>query len=189
MSLPQWGRKMRSTRVSYKRQTCTCYMNVGRLSADSHSTLFISVAFGINFSSAVLRMLGLNQASVVHLCAVAVGGTHKHTCTLDFTVEQDSLSLSSEHLLHIEALRWRGVLMLFIHLSFCFVVRFKSSCYENQRVPSAPSYAVGRPLGAGRSWECPFQASLSLKHFSHIQDFLCMCVSPLPHAGTFSTTF
>lgn len=44
-------------------------------------------------AAVVFRMLGLNQASVVHLCAVAVGGTHKHTCMLDFTLKQDSLSL------------------------------------------------------------------------------------------------
>ncbi len=81
---------MRSVCLTYKRrQTFMCYMNVGRLSADSHSTLFIFFTFGINFSLKLCSgMLGLNQAS-----GVAAGGTHKRTCTLDFMVELSLVSI------------------------------------------------------------------------------------------------
>lgn len=66
-----------------------CYMNVGRLSADSNSTHFIFVTFGINFSLNLCNgMLFLNQAS-----GVAAGGMHKHTCTLNFMVELSLVSI------------------------------------------------------------------------------------------------
>lgn len=73
-----------------------------------------------------------------------------------------------------------GVLVLFIHLSFCFVVRFKSRWRKNRMVPAAVVLCTGTSPCWGRSWECPFQVSLSLSHFS--------LVFP-SHTATVSTTF
>lgn len=78
-----------------------------------------------------------------------------------------------------------GVLMLFIHLSFCFVVRFKSSW---RKVP-AVVLCTGTSPCWGRSWECPFQVSLSLTHFSYIQDYFVHACFPLPHSHSFNYLF
>ncbi len=80
-----------------------------------------------------------------------------------------------------------GVLVLFIHLGFCFVVRFKSSWRKNWKVPAVVVLCTGTsPCCWGRSWECPFH---SHSHISRIfKIILCMLVFP-SHTTTVSTTF
>lgn len=78
--------------------------------------------------------------------------------------------------------------MLFIHLSFCFFMRFKSSWRKNQRVPAVLFYALGRPLAGGEAGNAHFKFH-SLTHFSYIQnDFVHACF-PLPHSHSFNYLF
>lgn len=52
--------------------------------------------------------------------------------------------------------------MLFIHLSFCFVVRFKSTGHKTKGCLRWCPTQWDVPLMRERSGECPFQVSLSL---------------------------